>query len=102
MLERRAGYARIVEAEGDAVRMTLAHGRELGVVGVVRELRIIRQRGHGGPPPLGHELELAVAVELVTEQVGEADRPGSESADQLRQSRLVDLEQAEVRVAGDQ
>ena len=73
-------------------RTRLADGRKLGIVGVVDQLRGLRQVGHGSAPALGHELELAVPVELVAEEVAETDRPRPQALDELRQSRLVHLE----------
>src|SRR5207244_11450725 len=85
VLERWAGYARIVEPEGDTAGMGLAHRGELRVVGVVDEARIVRQAVQGFPPALGDELELAVAVELVAEEVAEADRPRPQAPHELRE-----------------
>ena len=45
-------------------------------------------------------LELAVAVELVAEEIAEADRPRLNAPDHLRQRRLVHLEQRELGSAG--
>ena len=56
-------------------------------------------RGHR-PPARGHVLELAVAVELVAEQVAEADGARAHAPRDLRQRRLVDLEQAELGPVG--
>ena len=50
--------------------------------------------------PLGDVLELAVAVELVAEEVAEQERARPDPSSDLRQRALVDLEQAELRVAG--
>jgi hypothetical protein len=59
--------------------------------------------GEGGdrvPPPRRDELELAVAVELVAEQVAEQQRLWAHAAGDLRERALVDLEQAELCIAG--
>ncbi len=98
VLERRPGDTGVVEPEGDAARMRLTHGGELGVVGVVDELRLLREPVDGGAPALGHELELPVAIELVAEEVAEAHGPGTQPPHELRQRALVHLEQAEVGV----
>ena len=45
-------------------------------------------------------LELAVAVELVAEEVREQKNLGSDAASHLRQGRLVDLEQPQFGVTG--
>ena len=79
--------------------MRLAHGRELRVVGVVDQFRVLWQMGHGTAPALGDELELAVTVELVAEEVPEANRSRPQASHELRESRLVHLEQAQVCVA---
>ena len=47
-------------------------------------------------PTLGDELELAVAVELVAEEVAECDDARSRAGDRLGQRRLVHLEQSEI------
>ena len=51
-------------------------------------------------PALGDQLELAVAVELVAEEVAEADGTRPDAPQHLRQRRLVDLEEAELGAAG--
>ena len=50
-------------------------------------------------PALRDVLELAVAVELVAEQVSQFDDAGPGTAKDLRQRKLVDLEEPELRVA---
>ena len=87
VLERWAGHARIVETEGDAFRMRLGHRGELRVVGVVDESRLCSQSGHRVPPALGDQLELAVAVELVAEEVAEADRSSAAGVARARGAR---------------
>ena len=93
---------RIVDPEhGPCPRPALpAQVSDLGIVAVDDERRIGRQLLHSRPPAAGHELELAVAIELVAEQVAEADRPRPEPPSHLGQRRLVDLEEAELRVSG--
>ena len=73
---------------------------ELRVVAVDDEARPGRKAGHRGAPALGDELELAVAVELVAKQVAEADDPRTQAPDELRQRRLVHLEEAELGSVG--
>ena len=51
-------------------------------------------------PAGGDELELAVAVELVAEEVAEEERPRPDAARDLRQRRLVDLEEPELGAVG--
>ena len=72
---------------------------DLGIVAVDDELDR-RKRGNGVPPAGGDELELAVAVELVAEEVAEEERPRPDAAGDLRQRRLVDLEQPELGAVG--
>ena len=100
MLEGRPGHARVVETERDAVAVRLGHRRELRIVGVVDELRLHGQCGDRLAPALGHELELAVAVELVAEEIAEADRPRPEALQELGQRALVHLEEPELGIAG--
>ena len=100
MLQRRPGDARIVEAEGGAASVRLADRGELWVVGVVHQPRLGRQFGHCVPPAFGNELELAVAVELVAEEVAEADRSRPQPPHELGQRALVHLEQPEIGVLG--
>ena len=73
---------------------------DLRVVPVHDHRRVRRQLLHGRPPPLGDELELAVAVELVAEEVAEADHLRPHAPRHLRQSALVDLEEPELRARG--
>ena len=96
MLELRLGVARVVEPEDDRARSLAGEIADLGVVAVHDEPRLRRQGAHRLPPALGDELELAVPVELVAEEVTEADRARSKSHRNLRQGALVDLEQAEL------
>ena len=51
-------------------------------------------------PALGDELELAVAVELVAEEVAEADGPRLHARGDLGQGGLVDLEEPELGAPG--
>ena len=50
-------------------------------------------------PAIGDRVELAVAVELVAEQVGQQQRARLQLVDDLAEPELVDLEQAGVAVA---
>ena len=71
------------------------------IVGVEHELGV-RQRGRRVAPAGGEQLQLAVAVELVAEQVRQQQRPGLYAARHLGQRRLVDLEQPQFGLAGGQ
>ena len=98
--ESLAGRGRVVEAEADDAGPRLRDARERGVVGVHEHARRVGQVPQCRKPALGDELELAVAVELVAEQVAEAHRPRRELAHELGKRALVDLEEAELGVAG--
>ena len=99
MLERRPGVA------GSSIPYAIAFGRsraevaDLRVVAVDHEHRLRRQLRRRSTPALGDVLELAVAVELVAEEVAEQHRARADAADDLRQRALVDLEQPELGVA---
>ena len=69
-------------------------GRDQRVVGVEHEPPP-RWRDDRGPA-VGDRLQLAVAVELVAEQVGEQHRARLDLLGDLAEPELVDLEQAEV------
>ena len=77
----------------------LAERRDERIVGPDDERRLGRQLRDRRPPALGDVLELAVAVELVAEQVPEADDPGPCAPHHLGERELVDLEQTELRVS---
>ena len=79
MLERRPGEPRIVEAEDDGALVRVGERRELRVVAVDEQHGLGGQTAHGLAPALCDQLELAVAVELVPEEIAEADRAGSDS-----------------------
>src|SRR3990170_8290508 len=91
-----AGDGGIVDPEAKSALATARESGEERVVHVDDGLRALRQRRDGGPPALGDELELPVAVELVAEEVPEADGPRRELPRDLRESGLVDLEQGEL------
>ena len=80
-------------------RRRLVHAAQVGhqrVVGVEHERRAARPRGHDRRPAVGDRLQLAVAVELVAEQVAEQHRARLELLDDRAEPELVDLEEAEV------
>jgi len=72
---------------------------DLGVVAVQDELGL-RQLGDRSAPACGNELELAVAVELVAEEVAEEQRLRPDAPCHLGQRALVDLEEPELGPAG--
>ena len=99
MLQRRVGAARIVDAERHCTRTLACEIAHLRIVAVHDERRIRRQSANRDAPALRDVLELAVAVELISEQIAEADGTRSYASDHLRKCGLVDLEQAELRAA---
>ena len=66
------------------------------IVGIEHEARAAGLGGHELRPAVGQQLELAVAVELVPEQVGEQVEAGVHRLRDPRQPGLVDLEEAEL------
>ncbi len=83
--------------------------RRVPAAGELAEQRVVgvhdEQRRPGGSatdrtPARGDVLELAVAVELVAEEVAERDHARPHAARDLGQRRLVDLEEAELGVRG--
>ena len=76
MLQLRSGMAWVVQPEGQRARPVAPEVADLRVVAVDDELRG-RQRRHGRAPAGGNELELAVAVELVAEEVAERAAPSA-------------------------
>ena len=88
MLERRPRVPRVVDAEreqplGLAAACQLAEQR---IVGVHDEQRVGQRRDRRAPA-LGDQLELAVAVELVAEEVAERDRARAARAARPRAAR---------------
>src|SRR5205814_7174083 len=72
VLEGRPGPPRVVEPEDRRAGAGARELADLRVVAVDDERRVGVELGDRLPPPLCDELELAVAVELVAEQVAEA------------------------------
>ncbi len=91
---------RIVEAETDGVVSVVGQIRDDRVVCVDDERRVGGQRTDGRAPTFGDELELAVAVELVAEEVSECHDARTKPRHRLRKRALVDLEQTEVGIRG--
>ena len=95
VLHLRQGHGVVLhpEVRGADVAPQVGDGR---VVGVEDE----RRRGvrDDGRPAIGDRVELAVAVELVAEQVGQQQRARLELVDDLPEPELVDLEEAGVAV----
>jgi hypothetical protein len=88
---------RVLEAVvDDLAGCDIGQGGHGGVVGVEDH----RRRGVGGlqgaAPARRHRVHLAVAVQLVPEEVGEEEDAGPQSLHGLGQGRLVHLEDAEA------
>src|SRR5262249_30261568 len=102
VLERRMALPGVVDAE-DGPGWLIARAPQIAylrVIPVDDEPRIGRKLVHGRPPPLGHALELAVTVELITEEVAKAACARAQPPCHLGQRRLVDLEEPELGFAG--
>ena len=103
MLELRHRVPRIVEPEDERSGPLAREIADLRVVAVDDEhAPPAPERARPSAPALRDVLELSVAVELVAEQVPEADRPGPDTARDLRQRGLVHLEEPQLRVPGGQ
>ena len=96
MLKTCARVRRIIEPEPDRRRAPISEICDDRVVGVDDQCRFRGKSSDHGAPALGHELELAVAVQLIAKEVPERHNAGTEAAHGLRQRGLVDLEEAEV------
>jgi len=99
MLKRGAGAARIVETEHSGAAVVTRQVADLRIVAVQDELRVGLSCDRSAPAR-SDALELAVPVELVTEEVAEQQRLRLNTACDLRKGPFVDLEEAEVGVAG--
>ena len=69
MLQRRPRLARVVDPEPERALPTVGEIGDDRVVGVHDERRLVGKVGDRRPPPLGDDLELAVPVELIAEEV---------------------------------
>ena len=104
----RAGSVpgRRLDAEADdaasaALLDLLGEHRHGGVIGVEHERGRAPRAGEHSPPPLGDGVDLAVAVELVPEEVEEHDHAGGEARREQGEHGLVDLEDADAGGAVD-
>ena len=100
VLELRRGMARVVDPEHGRLRPPAREVADLRVVAVHDERSVARKLRDRLTPARGQQLELAVAVELVAEQVPEADGARLQPPRHLGQRTLVDLEQPQLGVAG--
>jgi len=85
---------RVVEAVDDAV----AQRADLRVVAVQDEHRLRWELVDGEAPALGDQLELAVSVELVPEEISQADGARPHAPEHLWERGLVHLEEPELGV----
>src|SRR5436190_6042562 len=100
VLELRPRMSRIVEAEHDRAIPLAGELADLWIVPVHDKPRDRSELPHGAAPPFGDELELSVAIELVAEEVSQAQHPWLHTAHNLWQSSLVDLEEAQLGPSG--
>ena len=96
--ERRSRARRVVDAEPDHGLAVVGERGDERVVGVDGENRVRCERLHRRPPPLGDVLELAVAVELIPEEIAEGDDARLRAPDHLGEDELVHLEEPQLRV----
>src|SRR6266516_7518399 len=73
VLQGRPRGREIVDAEDQRTRSLSRELSDLRIVSVDRQRSIAGQRPHRRAPPLRNVLQLAVAIELVTEEIAEAD-----------------------------
>src|SRR5512133_3954349 len=89
VLERRPADARILDAEDNGAVPLAREVADLRVVAVDDHPGVPVECTNGLAPALGDELELAVAVKLISEQVPEADRARADPARNLGQGGFV-------------
>ena len=99
VLERRAAVPRVVDPERDRAGASAREVADLRVVAVDDQRRVLRQLAPLRTPPLGDVLQLAVAVQLVAEEVAEQNGPRPHAPDDLGQRPFVHLEQPQLRIA---
>src|SRR5262245_21147540 len=88
---------RIVESKRDATRPNVIADRGKGRVIDVDDHRGSRRQSQQGRPPAGgNRVELAVAVELIAEEIVEEYEGWFEPARDLRQRRLIALDDADL------
>ena len=92
--EALAGHGRVVDPEANRVAMPPRDVREERIVGVHERGGSRVEACDSGSPAIGDDLELAVAVELVAEEVAQADRARPDPCGDVREGPLVDLEEA--------
>ena len=76
--------SRVVEAVAKSLTPALRKVADHGIVRIDDEGRVLGKSAHGVAPALRDDLELAVAVELVPEEVPERNGPRPRTGDRLR------------------
>ncbi len=92
----------VIDAEQHVTRMALSQRGDPGIVGSSDHRRVGIEGVDHGLPAVDDEVELAVAIELVAEQVAQHDGPRIEPPGELGQGSLVALEQCRVRAGREQ
>ena len=100
VLQTRSRLARVVEPEAERAFASVGEIGHDRIVAVHDERRRRRELADRRSPALGHDLELAVAVELVAEEVPERHDARPRPRERLGKRTLVDLEEAELGSAG--
>ena len=98
MGEALARDPRIVEAEAERRLAAPGDVRHERIVAVCNHPGALRQRPHALAPALGDQLELAVAVQLVAEEVPEQHRLRPDPPRDVGKRSLVHLEEAQLGV----
>jgi hypothetical protein len=99
VLQLAPRVALVVEPEPHGLAPRVGERGHLRVVDVQDEDGGRGEVDGGGPPAVGDVLQLPVAVELVAEEVAEADGARPHPPRHLRQGGLVDLEEPELGAA---
>ena len=98
VLHLGGGHRRVLDAEVAHAGVLASEVGDQGVVRVGGQLRARRQGGHRRGPAVGDRLQLAVAVELIAEQVAQHDGPRAQLGQHPIKPELVELEQPELAV----
>jgi hypothetical protein len=98
--EAFARHGRVVDPEADRVAMPPRDVGEERIVGVHERRGSRVQAGDRGSPAIGDDLELAVAVELVAEEVAKADGLRPHTGGHVREGALIHLEKPQLCVLG--
>jgi hypothetical protein len=99
VLELGQGERIVLHAEVHDALALAAEVRHERVVGVEHQCGAFAARGDEVGPAVGEQLQLAVAVELVAEEVAENQEGGIEFRGDAVEPSLVDLEQPQLALA---